>query len=70
MAATSAAIGKLSELASGLRKSVSGFTLPDQSGGTGVLSQVHVAATLERAEQARPPNGEVAQVAERRRSSG
>ena len=70
MAATSAAIGKLSELASGLRKSVSGFTLPDQSGGTGVLSQVHVAATLDRAEQARLPNGEVAQVAERRRSSG
>jgi len=69
MAATSAAIGKLSELASQLRKSVSGFTLPDQGGGTGVLSQVHVATTLERAEPTRP-DGEVAQVTERRRSSG
>jgi twitching motility protein PilJ len=70
MAATSSAISKLSELASQLRKSVSGFTLPDQSGGTGVLSQARVATTLERAEQARPKSDEVAQVAERRRSSG
>jgi len=31
---------------------------------------VHVAATLERAEAARSPDAEVAQVAERRRSSG
>ena len=37
-AATSSAISKLSELASQLRKTVAGFTLPDQSGGTGVLS--------------------------------
>jgi twitching motility protein PilJ len=70
MAATSSAIGKLSELASQLRKSVSGFTLPDQSGGTGVLSQTRVAATLERSGQARPTDGEVVPVAERRRLSG
>jgi twitching motility protein PilJ len=70
MAATSSAISKLSELASQLRRSVSGFTLPDQSGGTGVLSQAKVAATLERDDQARPNADEITQLAERRRSSG
>ena len=70
MAATSSAISKLSELASQLGKSVSGFTLPDQSGGTGVLSQAKIAATLERGEQARPKADEVARVTELRRSSG
>jgi twitching motility protein PilJ len=70
MAATSSAISKLSELASQLRRSVSGFTLPDQSGGTGVLSQAKVAATLERDDQARPNTDEITQLAERRRSSG
>jgi twitching motility protein PilJ len=54
-AATSTAISKLSELASQLRRSVSGFRLPDQSGGTGVLSAERVAASLERAEKATPP---------------
>ncbi len=38
MAATTTAISKMAELASQLRKSVSGFTLPDQGGGTGVLT--------------------------------
>jgi twitching motility protein PilJ len=66
--ATSSAISKLSELASQLRRSVAGFTLPDHGGGTGVLSPARVAASLERAEQVVPtpaPHG-----AERRRQSG
>ncbi|HEY9183651.1 MAG TPA: methyl-accepting chemotaxis protein, partial [Gammaproteobacteria bacterium] len=54
-AATSTAISKLSELASQLRRSVAGFRLPDQSGGTGVLSPEHVAASLERGGKATPP---------------
>ncbi len=70
MAATSTAISKLAELASELRKSVSGFALPDQGGSTGVLSQSRVAAALEPTEPARPTADEVGQVAERRRSSG
>jgi twitching motility protein PilJ len=53
-AATSTAISKLAELASQLRRSVSGFRLPDQRGGTGVLSAERVAASLERAEKAAP----------------
>jgi twitching motility protein PilJ len=70
-AATSSAISKLSELASQLRKSVAGFTLPDQSGGTGVLSAARVAATLQRSETARSPTEEpVVAVPERRRQSG
>jgi twitching motility protein PilJ len=68
--AASAAIRKLSELASQLRRSVSGFTLPDQSGGTGVLSSARVAASLERAEKASPPPAPVDPVVERRRQSG
>jgi twitching motility protein PilJ len=71
MAATTSAISKLAELASQLRKSVSGFTLPDQGGGTGVLTQPRVDSTLQRmAEQPHPLSDEVAQLAERRRSSG
>jgi twitching motility protein PilJ len=70
--AASTAISKLSELASQLRHSVAGFTLPDQGGGTGVLSAERVAASLERAEKAAaPPNAPVAeQSVERRRQSG
>ncbi|HET7608489.1 MAG TPA: methyl-accepting chemotaxis protein [Gammaproteobacteria bacterium] len=72
-AAASTAISKLAELASQLRKSVSGFTLPDRGGGTGVLSAARVAASLERTEQvpslpeaaAAPPHN-----LERRRLSG
>jgi len=71
MAATTTAISKMAELASQLRKSVSGFTLPDQSGGTGVLTQARVEATLRGAgEGARPDSDEVTPLAERRRSSG
>jgi twitching motility protein PilJ len=45
-ASTSTAIGNLSELASQLRKTVSGFTLPDERTGTGILSQAQVAESL------------------------
>ena len=71
-AAASTAISKLSELASQLRRSVSGFALPDRGGGTGVLSAARVAASLERTEQV-PSLPEVAaapQNLERRRQSG
>jgi twitching motility protein PilJ len=71
-AATSGAISKLSELASQLRRTVAGFTLPDQGGGTGVLTQARVAASLEAPP---PPVGEdsgaaASPVRERRRQSG
>ncbi len=70
--AASSAISKLSELASQLRRSVAGFTLPDQGGGTGVLSAARVAASLERAEKMTTPAPAPApeQGAERRRLSG
>jgi twitching motility protein PilJ len=72
-AATSTAISKLSELASQLRRSVAGFTLPDQRGGTGVLSAARVAASLERAEQTAAQAAEhtaAERNVERRRQSG
>ena len=68
--ATSGAISKLSELATQLRRTVAGFTLPDQGTGTGVLSQARVAASLQTAElnhEVREPEREVV---ERRRLSG
>ena len=68
--ATSSAISKLSELASQLRRSVAGFTLPDQGGSTGVLSAARVAASLERAEKMPSPAPAVEQGVERRRLSG
>ena len=74
-AATSSAISKLSELASQLRKTVAGFTLPDHGGSTGVLSAARVAANLKR--PAAEPDGEAEpepepepEVIERRRQSG
>ncbi|HWN37857.1 MAG TPA: methyl-accepting chemotaxis protein [Gammaproteobacteria bacterium] len=71
-AATSSAISKLSELASQLRRSVSGFALPDKGGGTGVLSAARVTASLERTVEtplpASPPAA--APNPERRRQSG
>jgi twitching motility protein PilJ len=71
-AATSSAISKLSELATQLRQTVSGFTLPNPGTGTGVLSQARVAATLQRADlDANAGAAEsVADLAERRRLSG
>jgi twitching motility protein PilJ len=69
-AATSSAISKLSELASQLRKSVAGFALPDQGGGTGVLSAARVAANLASAADAAPADDTAAGVPERRRLSG
>jgi twitching motility protein PilJ len=70
--AASTAISKLAELASQLRRSVAGFTLPDQGSGTGVLSPARVAASLERAEKtpAPPAPSPVDQAVERRRLSG
>jgi twitching motility protein PilJ len=68
--ATSGAISKLSELATQLRRTVAGFTLPDHGTGTGVLSQAREAASLQTAElnhEAREPQREVV---ERRRLSG
>ena len=50
-AAASTAISKLAELASQLRRSVAGFTLPNRGGGTAVLSAARVATSLERVEQ-------------------
>jgi twitching motility protein PilJ len=72
-AAASSAISKLSELASQLRRSVSGFTLPDTGGGTGVLNAARVAASLERTEQVpalAPQAPAAAPTLERRRQSG
>jgi twitching motility protein PilJ len=70
-AAASSAISKLSELASQLRRSVAGFTLPDHSGGTGVLSAARVAASLERAELLpQSPTATTDRGVERRRLSG
>jgi twitching motility protein PilJ len=47
--AASGAISKLSELASQLRRTVAGFTLPDKTGTTGVLSDASVTNALEQA---------------------
>jgi twitching motility protein PilJ len=70
-AAASSAISKLSELASQLRRSVAGVTLPDQSGVTGVLSAARVAASLERADLLpQSPAPTTDQGVERRRLSG
>jgi twitching motility protein PilJ len=67
-AATSSAISKLSELASQLRKTVAGFTLPDSSGSTGVLSAARVAVSLE--QSARSDTAVEAAPVSRRRHSG
>ncbi len=49
-ASTSNAISKLSQLASQLRKTVSGFVLPNAPTGTGILSQQEVAVSLKQGE--------------------
>ena len=69
--ATSGAITKLSELASQLRRTVSGFTLPDVSTGTGVLSQARVEESLRQAAPEPPPGSdhpETLAVGQRRQS--
>ncbi len=53
-ASTSSAIRKLSQLASQLRRTVSGFVLPNISTGTGILSQKEVSESLEQGEQELP----------------
>jgi len=70
-ASTSSAIKKLSELASQLRKTVSGFVLPDISTGTGILTQKQVAENLQRGEQeARIDDAPAESSVEKRRQSG
>jgi twitching motility protein PilJ len=69
-AAATAAIAKLSELASQLRRTVAGFTLPDTGGGTGVLSPARAAASLEQAVPESDDDEPLAEVVERRRQSG
>jgi twitching motility protein PilJ len=70
--ATSSAISKLSELASQLRRTVRGFTLPDQGTATGILSQAQVEASLSDALPADVPklDGVLAQAGQRRLQSG
>jgi twitching motility protein PilJ len=50
-AATSGAISKLSELASQLRRTVKGFTLPDNVTATGILTQAQVSESLNREQE-------------------
>jgi twitching motility protein PilJ len=70
-ASTSNAIGKLSQLASQLRKTVSGFVLPDRSTGTGILSQREVAESLEQGEELLfPERAESEERVEQRLQSG
>jgi twitching motility protein PilJ len=70
--ATQSAISKLSELASQLRSTVSGFRLPDHVSGTGVLSQARVAESLRHAAQERDSAGEppTSELTPRQRKSG
>jgi len=70
-ASTSSAIRKLSQLASQLRRTVSGFVLPDVSTGTGILTQKQVAENLEMGEQeALIDDASVEPSDEKRRQSG
>ena len=70
-ASTSSAIKKLSQLASQLRRTVSGFVLPDISTGTGILTQKQVAENLQRGEQEAPIDDTPAEPpVEKRRHSG
>ncbi len=70
-ASTSSAIRKLSQLASQLRKTVSGFALPDASTGTGILTQRQVAESLQQGEKELRAEGAPAgpSVEKRRQSS-
>lgn len=67
-AAASVAISKLSGLASQLRQTVKGFTLPDDVGSTGILSQTDVAASLR--QQKELEKAEAIEDVEQRRQSG
>ena len=70
-ASTSSAIKKLSQLASQLRRTVSGFVLPDVSTGTGILTQKQVAENLQRGEQEEPiDDAPIEPSVEKRRQSG
>jgi twitching motility protein PilJ len=65
--AASSAISKLSALASQLRGTVSGFTLPEQGGG-GLLMSAPVEASLERVHSPEPEHEPPARLEPRRRS--
>jgi twitching motility protein PilJ len=70
-AAASTAISKLAELASQLRRTVAGFTLPDQGGSTGVLNAGRGVSVGERTQAPAEPTTEApAPVVARRRQSG
>ena len=71
-AAASTSISKLAELASQLRRTVAGFTLPDQGGSTGVLNAARGLPVVERTEAAPAvPTAEAPPpVVARRRQSG
>jgi len=70
-ASTSSAISKLSQLASQLRKTVSGFVLPDVSTGTGILAQKPVAESSEQGGDELSADAAAAELAvEKRRRSG
>jgi twitching motility protein PilJ len=66
--AASSAISKLSELASQLRGTVAGFTLPEQAGGTGILMPASVDANIERVHPPTPEQEMPARLEPRRRS--
>jgi twitching motility protein PilJ len=69
-ASTSSAIRKLSQLASQLRKTVSGFALPDVSTGTGILTQRQVSESLAQGEKEMQAGGAPAgRTIEKRRQS-
>lgn len=69
-ASTSSAIRKLSQLASQLRKTVSGFALPDASTGTGILTQRQVSESLAQGEkEVRPGSAPAGPTIEKRRQS-
>jgi twitching motility protein PilJ len=67
-AATSSAISKLAELATQLRTTVSGFTLPDQGKTSGVLTASRVSASLEEPAPAAPAAAPAAPMPRRRQS--
>jgi hypothetical protein len=67
---TSSAISKLSELASQLRRTVSGFTLPNDTSATGILRQGPLPENLESMVGDAEPDDTSEMAAERRLLSG
>ena len=70
-ASTSSAIGKLSQLASKLRETISGFTLPQGGAGSGVLKSADPIRHLETVTESNEPDvAASAEDSDRRRQSG